>query len=100
MRSNKAPGGLRHFRSETPMATIRISFDGGSVPVVMGDMPADGQVPISNPVPTGFTTNQPFIVPEGLYCFGLRTSQRYTPLWQLLQAIDGEQADIAFHKLP
>ena len=82
------------------MATICISFDGGSVPIVMGDMPANEQTPISNPTPTKFTTNRPFIVLEGVYCFGLQTTQPYAPLWQLVQAVDGEQTDIAFRKLP
>ncbi len=82
------------------MATIRISFDGGSVPVVMGDMPANDQTPIADPTPTQFRTNRAFIVLEGVYCFGLQTTQRYTPLWQVVQAVDGEQTDIAFRKLP
>jgi hypothetical protein len=81
------------------MATIRISFDGGSVPVVMGDMPDSDQLPISSPTPTAFTTNHPFIVQEGLYCFGLQTTQPHTPLWKVVQAVDGEQSDIAFRKL-
>ena len=82
------------------MATILIRFDGGSVPVVMGDLPDSDQTPISNPTPTAFSTNQPFIVQEGVYCFGLKTMQRYSPLWQVVQAVDGEQTDIAFRKLP
>lgn len=82
------------------MATILIRFDGGSVPVVMGDMPDNEQTPIANPTLTKFTTNRAFIVLEGLYCFGLQTTQPYTPLWQVVQAVDGEQTDISFHKLP
>ena len=66
------------------MAIIRISFDGGNVPIVMGDAPPDDQTPIAHPVPTGFMTNQPFIVAERLYCFGLQTPSDYTPLWQLV----------------
>ncbi len=85
---------------EAPVATVRISFDGGNVPIVTGDMPADDQTPIADPTPTGFTTNHPFIVVEGLYCFGLETAQPYTPLWQVVQAVDGEETDIAFWKLP
>jgi hypothetical protein len=82
------------------VATVRISFDGGNVPIIMGDMPADDQTPIADPTPTGFTTNQPFIVVEGMYCFGLETAQPCSPLWQVVQAVDGEQTDIAFRKLP
>ena len=82
------------------MATVRISFDGGDVPIVMGDMPADEQTPIDEPTPTGFVTNNAFIVVEGVYCFGLQTVQHYTPLWQVVQAVDGEQTDISFRKLP
>ena len=81
------------------MAIVHISFDGGNVPIVIGDVPPDDQTPITDPVPTGFTTNQPFIVAEGLYCFGLQTAARLHPLWQLVQAIDGEPAEISFRKL-
>ncbi len=81
------------------MAIIRVSFDGGNVPIVMGDVPPDDQTPIVFPVPTGFATNQPFIVAEGFYCFGLQTALAYTPLWQVVQAIDGEQTEISFQRL-
>jgi len=82
------------------MATVRISFDGGNVPIVTGDIPPDDQTPIVDPTSTGFTTNQPFVVAEGVYCFGLETAEPHTPLWQVVQAVDGEQAEIAFRKLP
>ncbi len=82
------------------MATVRISFDGGDVPIVTGELPADDQTPIADPTRTEFTTNHPFIVVEGLYCFGLETAQPYSPLWQVVQAVDGEETDIAFRKLP
>lgn len=80
------------------MAIVRLSFDAGNVPVVTGDIPPDDQTPIRNPTPTGFTTNQAFIVREGIYCFGLQTAVPYTPLWQLVQAFDGEEAEILFRK--
>jgi hypothetical protein len=80
------------------MAIVRVSFDDGNVPIVTGDVPPDDQTQITDPVSTGFTTNQPFIVAEGLYCFGLQTAVPYTPLWQLVQAIDGEPAEISFRK--
>lgn len=82
------------------MATVRVSFDGGNVPVVTGEVPADDQTPIVNPRPTGFTTNQAFIVEEGVYCFGIQTAFPHAPLWQVVQAVDGEQAVIVFRKLP
>jgi hypothetical protein len=81
------------------MAIVRVSFDGGDVPVVTGDVPPDGQTPIVDPIETGFTTNQPFIVASGLYCFGLQTALPYTPLWHVVQAIEGEQAEISFQSL-
>jgi hypothetical protein len=82
------------------MAIVRISFDGGTVPIVTGDVPPDEQTPIAGPAPTGFTTNRPFIIAEGLYCFGLESPVPYAPLWQVVQAIDGEPAEIFFRQLP
>lgn len=82
------------------MATVRISFNAGNVPIVTGDLPPDGQTPIAAPTQTGFTTNQAFIVPEGIYCYGLDTGLPYTPLWQVVQAVDGEQTEIAFQSQP
>ena len=80
------------------MAIVRVSFDGGNVPIVTGDVPPDDQTPITEPILTGFTANQPFIVADGVYCFGLQTAIPYTPLWQLVQAIDGEPAEISFRQ--
>jgi hypothetical protein len=82
------------------MATVRISFNGGNVPIVTGDIPPDPQTPIAEPTQTGFTTNQAFIVAEGVYCYGLDTGVSYAPLWQVVQAVDGEQTDIAFRRVP
>jgi hypothetical protein len=81
------------------MAIVRVSFDGGDVPIVTGDVPPDGQTKIADPMETGFTANRPFIVAEGLYCFGLQTALPYTPLWQVVQAIEGEEAEIFFQSL-
>ena len=83
-----------------PMATVRVSFDAGNVPIVTGDVPPDQHTPIVNPTLTGFTTNQAFMVREGIYCFGLQTPVPYAPLWQLVQAVDDEQAEIVFRKQP
>jgi hypothetical protein len=82
------------------MATVLISFNGGIVPIVTGDIPPDDHTPISNPTQTGFVTNQAFIVTEGVYCFGLGTPISYEPLWQVVQAVDGEQAEISFQHNP
>ena len=80
------------------MATVRVSFDGGDVPVVTGDIPPDDNTPVADPTPTGFTTNQAFIIAEGVYCFALQTALPYAPLWQVVQAVDGEQSEITFRK--
>jgi hypothetical protein len=82
------------------MATVRISYNAGNVPIVTGDLPPNPQTPIASPTPTGFTTNRAFIVPEGIYCYGLDTATTHTPLWQVVQAVDGEQTDIAFQSVP
>ena len=80
------------------MAIVRLRFDAGNVPVVTDDIPTDDQTRISNPTPTGFTTNQAFIVRQWIYCLGLQVAVPYRPLWQLVQAIDGEEAEIRFWK--
>jgi hypothetical protein len=90
------PGDLARF----PMARIHVSFNGGSVPIVVGDTPPDLETPIAEPTDTGFLTNQTAIVVEGEYCVGLQTEQPYAPLWQVVRAFDGERADIAFRILP
>ncbi len=82
------------------MAIVRINFNGGDVPVVMGDLPVDDQTPIANPTPTGSTTNRPFIVAEGMYCFGLQTARPCKPLWQVIQAVDGETTEATFELAP
>jgi hypothetical protein len=78
------------------MATILIKFDGGNLPIVMGAAPAAPNLPIANPEETGYTTNTPFIVPPGIYCFGLRPNNNCAPLWQICQAVDGTQAELHF----
>ena len=78
------------------MATVLIRFDGGDVPVITGDIPPSAQTPISEPTQTGFVTNNAFIVAEGEYCFGLESAVSHTPLWHLVQAVDGQQAEISF----
>ena len=79
------------------MATVLVRFDGGNVPIVSEDIPRDDKTPIENAVLTGFVTNTAFIVAEGVYCLGLDIVTPYVPLWQLVQAIDGERAEINFH---
>lgn len=80
------------------MATVLVKFDSDNIPVVTGDIPPDQQTPISDPTQTGFVTNQAFIVAAGEYRYGLQSPVTYTPLWQLVQAVDGEQTEIAFHR--
>lgn len=80
------------------MATVMIRFDNDGVPVVTGDVPPDDRTPISAPTPTVFVTNKAFMVAEGVYCFGLKTAVSHTPLWQVVQAVDGERAEITFHR--
>jgi hypothetical protein len=83
------------------MATVLVRFNGGNVPIVTGDMPNDDNTPISNPTQTGFVTNKPFIVAAGPYCFGLRGLSGYAPLWQIVEAVNGQQVEIDFrHNLP
>ncbi len=72
------------------MATVRVSFDGGDVLVITGDIPPNDETAIADPTLTGYTTNRPFIVAEGIYCFGLETAQSHSPLWQVVQAVDGD----------
>jgi hypothetical protein len=82
------------------MARVHVSFDGGSVPIVMGAMPDDPATPIVDGTDTGYLTNETVIIAEGEYCFGLQTAQPYTPLWQIVDALDGQRVDIAFRTVP
>jgi len=79
------------------MALVLVSYDVSGISIVTGDEPADPQTPIADPVQTGHVTNRPFIVAAGFYCYGL-LGNGCTPLWQLVQAVDGEQTTIAFQK--
>jgi hypothetical protein len=38
------------------MATVHIGFDGGQVPIVTGDVPADAQTPIAHATATGYNS--------------------------------------------
>ena len=38
------------------------------------------------------------MVDEGEHCFGLDTPIAYTPLWQVVQAVDGVPAEISFRR--
>ncbi len=81
------------------MAIVRVSFDGGECPDRNRRYAAGRSNADCGSVATGFASNQPFIVAEGFYCFGLQTAFPYTPLWQMVQAIDGEEAEISFQRL-
>ena len=80
------------------MAIVLVKFDGGNVPVVTGAIPPDDATPISNPTRTGFETNKAFMVDDGEHCFGLDTPIACTPLWQVVQAVDGVPAEISFRR--
>ena len=80
------------------MASVLITFDGGNVPVLVGDVPPDPQTPIADPVATGYSTNKPFIVDQNVYCYCIQTNIPHTPLWRTVQAIDGVESKIAFRK--
>jgi hypothetical protein len=81
------------------MATVLIRFDGGDVPVVTGAIPPDEHTPIESPTQTGYKTNHGFIVAPGVYCYGLESADAHTPLWQVVQAVDGQQATVAFERV-
>ena len=80
------------------MAIVLIRFNGGDVSIVTGAMPLDKDTPISSATPTGFETNKAFMVDEGEHCFGLDTPIAHTPLWQVVQAVDGVPAEISFQR--
>jgi hypothetical protein len=80
------------------MATVLVKFDINGTPIVTGDIPPNEQTPIADPTQTNHLTNKAFIVAPGEYCYGLQSAVAYTPLWQVVQAVDGEQAEITFRR--
>lgn len=81
------------------MARVLVTFDIDRTPILTGDVPPDSHTPIENPIWSGFVTGVPFIVAPGVYCYGLQSrGVAYTPLWQVVQAVDGELTEIAFHR--
>ena len=80
------------------MAIVKILFDGGNVPVVMGAKPPAENVRIANPVPAGGTTNSSFPALAGVHFYGLDTSMPYTPLWLKGRAINGVPLQLTFRK--
>jgi hypothetical protein len=81
------------------MAIVKVTFDGGDVPVVTGVLPPASTVPIANPIPTGGTTNAFFITAAGVKCFGLETSIPHTPLWLSGNAMEGVPLELSFKKI-
>ena len=81
------------------MATVKILFDGGDVPVVMGRKPPADNVPIENPVPAGGSTNTAFMALAGVHFYGLDTPIPYRPLWQKGRAIDGVPLELTFTEI-
>lgn len=66
------------------MGVAKVSFN-EDCEVVVGAQPAQPDQPVTNPQPVG-RTNVPFIILDGLYCFGLRGASRPTvPIWQIGQ---------------
>lgn len=66
------------------MGVAKILFD-EDCEVVVGGQPAQPDQPVTNPQHVG-RTNTPFIIAEGLHCFGLRGATRPSvPLWQIGQ---------------
>ena len=80
------------------MATVRIAFDGGDVPVIMGPKPPAQDVPIADPIPAGGNTNSSFLALAGVHFYGLNTSIPHTPLWLRGNAIDGVPLHLSFRK--
>jgi hypothetical protein len=81
------------------MAIIKILFDGGDVPVVMGRKPPSQTVSIADPVPAGGTTNAPFLALAGVHFYGLDTPIPHTPLWLKGRAIDGVPLELTFRTI-
>ncbi len=81
------------------MATVLVKFEVDGVSIVTGEIPPDGQTPISDPVQTGHVTNRVFIVAAGTYCYGLLTPLAYAPLWQVVEAVDGVPTTVTFRRI-
>ena len=78
------------------MARVRVDFNGGDVPVVIGDPPASENDPILNPTPTFGRTNKPFLFDAGLFTFALDTVIPCKPRWQTRQTADGIPLTMTF----
>jgi hypothetical protein len=81
------------------MAIVKITFDGGDVPVVTGDAPDSPDKPIENPVDTKGVSNEPFMFREGIFTFSLDTVIAFKPLWQTGQTINGIPLKLEFKKV-
>ena len=82
------------------MAIVLVRFDGGNVPVVTGDIPPDDRHPDQRVRRRqSFETNQAVHRGRGRsIASGSDTPIAHTPLWQVVQAIDGVPAEIAFRR--
>jgi len=78
------------------MATVKIAFSGGNVPILMGPEPPSKDMPIENPVAAGGNTNISFFAVAGEHCYTLKTSIPHTPLWLKGTAIDGVPLRLKF----
>ena len=80
------------------MATVKITFSGGNVPIVMGPEPPSKDTPISNPVSAGGQTNISFLAVAGEHCYALNTAIPHKPLWLKGTAIDGVPLHLSFDR--
>ena len=78
------------------MATVKILFDGGNVPVLMGSKPSSPTMPLEDPIPAGGMTNLSFLAAPGVYFFGLDTPIPHRPLWQRGRAINSVPLQLTF----
>jgi hypothetical protein len=90
---------LGAFAEEGCVATVKIIFNGGDVPVLMGNRPSGDTVPIENPIPAGGTTNAPFMALAGVHFYALDTRVPHRPLWLRGRAIDGVPLELTFTKI-
>ena len=87
---------IPHGRREEDVATVRIIFSGGDVPVITGAQPPSKDVPIAGPRPKVGTANFSFPAQAGEHCYGLETTIPHTPLWHVGMAIDGVPLHLRF----
>ena len=78
------------------MARVKVTFDIGGVPVLVGAEPPAPDIPILQPADSGGITNKMFTAPAGMHCYTLGTDLPFTPLWQTITAINGTMVECKF----